>query len=352
MDEHLFPNERSLSQYIEHCSRDSKKLDRESIGECVHSGESPVFCLRLSGLHTFPDLRLVFDECRCIASLYVQFSFFDSPKKTGSAVEMPAYAAQILEGCMKMSQTLIRLYIPRSNVNDRVIRSLKPGLVSCFQLTHLDLSKNSLTSEGVKIICALLDERYCLTFLDLSHNTLDSSSGEILGNQLRTNQTLQQLNLSMNALDDAGVRFILEALQANMSLKFLNISCCNLTRSSIPNISKTIGTNRSLTSLKVSGNRIGKDISEDSLLELLEAFKGNIVLQDFDARDSDFSDSQMAELSVRMKPIFSPTSLAYKGSLPAPLLRFEAWKTQQHNASTSSRSKRSGSIYVQSTLQY
>ena len=346
MEEHLFPNERSLSQYIELCSRNSQILDRESIAECVHSGDSPVFRLRLTGLDTFPDLRLVFDECRCIASLYVQFSCFDSPKKTGSAAELPAYAAEILEGCMKMSQTLIRLHIPRSNVNDRVIRSLKPGILSCFQLTHLDLSKNSLTCDGLKIICELLDERYCLTLLDLSHNTLDSSSGEILGNQLRTNQTLQHLNLSMNALYDAGIRLILEALQGNKSLKILNISCCNLTRSSVPNISKTIGTNRSLTSVKVSGNRIGKDISEGSLLELCEALKGNIVLEDFDARDSDFSDSQMAEMSVRMKPIFSPTSLVYKGSLPAPLLRFEAWKTQQHNASTSSRSKRSGSIHV------
>lgn len=88
----------------------------------------------------------------------------------------------------------------------------------------LDLSKNSLGKEGIKILAEVLPHNNILEVLDLSKNALGVSGAYELSVALKNNKSLKYLNLFNNKIAYDGARAVAENIVANSpSLEFLEI---------------------------------------------------------------------------------------------------------------------------------
>ncbi len=83
------------------------------------------------------------------------------------------------------------------------------------QIKVLDLSKNALGKEGIKILAEVLPYNNILEVLDLSKNNLGVSGACELSVALKGNKTLKYLNLFNNKIAYDGARAVAENIVAN-----------------------------------------------------------------------------------------------------------------------------------------
>ena len=96
----------------------------------------------------------------------------------------------------------------------------KNGYLQILQLSHNDLGDNA----GVTMLAEVIKKNQSLQILDLSHNSIGDKGAVMLAEALKENQTLQSLSLSWNHIGDEGVDAFVKALKGNRSLYFLDLS--------------------------------------------------------------------------------------------------------------------------------
>lgn len=90
------------------------------------------------------------------------------------------------------------------------------------QLKVIDLSKNNLQKEGIKLLAEVLPHNKVLEVLDLSKNNMGVSGADELAKSLKDNKSLKYLNVFNNKISYDGAKSIAENIVANNStLEFL-----------------------------------------------------------------------------------------------------------------------------------
>uniref|UniRef100_A0A8C4MP17 NLR family pyrin domain containing 5 n=1 Tax=Equus asinus asinus TaxID=83772 RepID=A0A8C4MP17_EQUAS len=137
-------------------------------------------------------------------------------------------------------------------------QDLASSLISNLSLTHLDLSSNSLGSEGMNLLYRTIKLPNCgLQRLILNECNLDIASCGFLGFALVGNRRLTHLSLSMNPLEDAGVNLLCEVMmEPSCHLQDLELVKCNLTAACCKNLSRMISTSKRLRSLDLAANAL------------------------------------------------------------------------------------------------
>lgn len=127
---------------------------------------------------------------------------------------------------LQESHSIISLSVSGNQMDDNTSRMLIDGLIHNNTLTHLDVSCNKISCNGLRVVLkGLLDKpNSILSVLNVADNHIQAEGGRSLGRILRTNTSLVDLNIRLNSLGDEGGKMVFEGLHKNSTLTRLNIA--------------------------------------------------------------------------------------------------------------------------------
>jgi len=129
------------------------------------------------------------------------------------------------------------------------------------KIRSIDLSKNTITKEGAKLLAPSLENNKFLITLDLSHTKIGVSGMMHLAESLLKNNTLKHLNLYRNIIDVDGARSLGSLLKVNTSLEFIDVGHNRIRKTGLTAICDGILANpdSKLTQLGIRSNFINDD---------------------------------------------------------------------------------------------
>ena len=125
------------------------------------------------------------------------------------------------------NKTIQKLNLNKTDLSDRVIE--KMGLYleqQDINLLDLDLSRNFISDEGIKVLSKSLMANKTLKYLNLRHNRIREDGYKIFSEYLTENKTLEELSLSENAISNEGIKHLSTFLPHNKTLKMLEMVKC------------------------------------------------------------------------------------------------------------------------------
>ena len=140
--------------------------------------------------------------------------------------------APVIEAVLKStSSSLEILRCSACCFDDEICRSISLGLRSNSSLKTLNLSRNSISADGMTALTSSLQHNCCLQQLNLSANPLFGTTDDgaqiiqlqAMKEMLRLNKSLSTLELDC-AIDRTALDMITEGLQSNTTLKTLTLS--------------------------------------------------------------------------------------------------------------------------------
>ena len=147
------------------------------------------------------------------------------------------------------------------------------------KLRGINLSRNSITDEGVKHLAKALTSNNCtLDRLDLANNNITDEGVKHLAEALtNTNCKLNSLDLRTNNITDEGVKHLAEALtNNNCKLNRLDLRINNITDEGVKHLAEAFtNSNCILNSLRLSHDYL----SDEGLKHFAEALKHNCKLR-------------------------------------------------------------------------
>jgi len=130
----------------------------------------------------------------------------------------------VLHVVTKSLGSMSNLVLRSCALGDADIQVLCKGLVNNAYLEELDLSGNSITSEGCLALACALVENCGLLFLDLSYNFVGPEGAEAVTEALRNSKSdLTGLDLRSCAIGRSGCGALARALESNEMLETLTI---------------------------------------------------------------------------------------------------------------------------------
>jgi Ran GTPase-activating protein (RanGAP) involved in mRNA processing and transport len=255
-----------------------------------------LYRLCMSQLDKCPDLYPIFEQNPCLCSVSLSFSTSFSSNEEKAEKGLGLEGAKTLSKCFSISQCLLELHLPGTNISDTILECLYPGLLHCFQLVDLDLSYNFIGDSGAKLLSALFAEEYCLTSVNLSHNHIGSFGCSHLAFSLKTALCLADLDLSVNHICDKGAMDLFSCLTSHETVEAVSLSCNRLTDRTVPFLSSLLESeNTTIELIDVSGNPLAANLSPEKHDLFMQALRGRIVV---DLRNCGFSnEDQEAEMT-------------------------------------------------------
>ena len=181
----------------------------------------------------------------------------DSDFRSYSVLLPIAEALETNTSLIKLSLTCLRLNCTEKD-GSVLIKMFKAN----ESLTQLDLSNNSmLSNSGAHWIFEGLQHNTTLVILNLSNTgiAIDPDSARSLIKMLQINKSLTHLDLSKNTISDSAICWIFEYVQHNTTLVNLNLSdsaCILSNPETARSLTKMLKTNKSLTHLDLSKNTL------------------------------------------------------------------------------------------------
>ncbi|XP_036056223.1 NACHT, LRR and PYD domains-containing protein 2 [Onychomys torridus] len=159
------------------------------------------------------------------------------------------------------NSTLQRVSLENCNLTEACCKDISSILMVSQTLTHLNLAKNILGDNGVKVLCESLSYPECkLKTLVLWSCNITSEGCRHLSKMLSQASSLEHLDLGQNCIRTLGTRILCEALKELQSnLKSLWLCGCFMTPNNCKDISETLRKNKSLNTLDLSQNNLGTD---------------------------------------------------------------------------------------------
>lgn len=211
------------------------------------------------------------------------------------------YLSALVLGCQSNRITPIDLSISSNPIGPRGCEALsKLCAISSrgSMFSHIRLSQCSIGNEGIQLLSTAASANPCigLQVLDLSENSITSDGASSFAVSLLNSwPTLVELNLSKNELDSDGVVSVLESLvsrggevgndpakERNSTLKSLDLSCTNC---GVDGAKAGLMSN-GLTTLRLFNNKLGS-IGFHSIATLLKGGHPSIENLDLGGNNAD-----------------------------------------------------------------
>ena len=120
----------------------------------------------------------------------------------------------------------------------------------------IDLTGQELTDQDMRIVVNQAILAKSCVILDLTSNTITQYGVRILAVGLRNNKYLEELNISYNAISDSGVCHLVSTINSS-ALKRLDLTENDISNEGAKYIAEILATNTSLLQLFLSENQIG-----------------------------------------------------------------------------------------------
>ncbi|CDW83691.1 UNKNOWN [Stylonychia lemnae] len=149
------------------------------------------------------------------------------------------------------------LNLSKNKLGDEAIKILCQSLLGYKSLTKLDLSKTEVTNDGAKSIGHLLEHNNELKELVLSWNKIRSQGGLLIAHGLRQNGGLRKLDLSWNSIGSGKEGALGEELGKALNyenLVHLDISHNKISKVDMIMIGEAIHNNHKLFGIHIAGN--------------------------------------------------------------------------------------------------
>ncbi|XP_021482752.1 NACHT, LRR and PYD domains-containing protein 2 [Meriones unguiculatus] len=177
--------------------------------------------------------------------------------------ELSDKGAKLLCNTWKQSTCkLQRVSLENCRLTEDCCKDLSLVIIS-QTLTHLNLAKNILGDDGIKILCESLSHTKCiLQTLVLWSCNITSNGCHHIAKMLRQTQSLEHLDLGQNRIGTVGAKILCEVLKESKSqtnLKSLWLCGCSITPLCCKDISETLRKNKSLNTLDLAHNTLGTD---------------------------------------------------------------------------------------------
>jgi len=193
--------------------------------------------------------------------------------------------AKILKNILKTNRKISHLDLRKNPIGDNGLLEIAPALRCASGLVHIDFSSNELGPEGAEILFKSLLGNNCITSIDISsheglhRNHLSEKGLKKLVPLLQSNKILSILNLSGNSIKSEGLAYIAQGIKGNFTLSSLKI-CQNEIQgvsATVQNL-KAIIIESKLMELDISDNPLGNSCMEN-LSQLLS--NGGMALRRF-----------------------------------------------------------------------
>jgi hypothetical protein len=133
-----------------------------------------------------------------------------------------------------------------------------PSSFSQQSVTYLDVSHNTIRTQGANAIAVLIQRSNSLVHLELGWNSIGSSGCSAIEKSLQHNSSITFLGLSWNGLEESGGISMASLLGTSMFLQDLDLSNNRISMVATCLISSALRQNTTLKGLNLSGNIIGK----------------------------------------------------------------------------------------------
>ena len=135
-------------------------------------------------------------------------------------------------------------------------------LFNSDRISRLNLTRNNLADNGIKILIAAVKNSHSLVSLNLTSNSITHRGGDIIFGELINQQSIIDLNLSSiegtnrNRLTADGIKNIEFFLKKNFFIETLNISGNSIKDEGFITLAKGLNNNQTLIKLNISNNDI------------------------------------------------------------------------------------------------
>ena len=181
-----------------------------------------------------------------------------------------------ISDCLKINKSLKELNMSKNEITSNGVKEIATAIRVNTILEKLNLSCNEISDDGVNFISDGLKNNNSLKEVNISRNKITSEGAQYIADAIQINTTLVKLDLSCNALSDDGATAISDSLQFNISLQELNISKNEITSEGVKKMAQVIQVNTTLKHLDLSINKI---VDYGAYL-LSDGLKSNISLQE------------------------------------------------------------------------
>jgi Ran GTPase-activating protein (RanGAP) involved in mRNA processing and transport len=219
----------------------------------------PVLCnlnlanVSLGGSENIDVLDKILDACKTCESLEIGHEDFDS-----KCVEMVAKFIGRKNSLTSFS--LIGADVDNSNkklLTNALVK--KNNTIEKFSLRSNNLQLPGIIRNTMKITKGLSN----LTHLDLSYNSLPVTGAKAMAKFLEADCNLVSLIMTHNRLTTKGANVLLPVLKGNTSLKHLDLSCNWLNDDVAPLVVDLLGNNSALVNFDLSGNKSLRTVREE-----------------------------------------------------------------------------------------
>jgi hypothetical protein len=301
MREFLLPEEAEIFQATgthplqrHPCLICTRALQLSRLVKHLEAGEDCTFALEVGQVLSHLDWEIPFSRLPNLSAVTASYGVRGVGMRYNRALlGMKVTDAMSMAKCLKATQTLTYLSLPRNLIDDDLLRLLITGMVHNQTVTHLDLSHNKITEFGVRLLTRLLGADSVIMTLDLGDNQIRGEGGSYLGAALTENESLVDLDLKLNRLQDAGGEALLRALLGNQTLTGLNLAHNQLGSASAAALIACLqGASSPLITLDVAGN----EFNEGDADGMLAALDDNVCLASLDLRANSGIPSDCAAL--------------------------------------------------------
>ena len=201
--------------------------------------------------------------------------------------------AKEIATAIRVNTTLENLDLSCNMLSDEGASFISEGLKRNIALKELNMSTNHITSEGIKYIAEIIQVNTTLEKLDISCNMLSDEGASFISEGLKRNIALTELNMSTNKITSEGIKYIAEIIQVNSTLEKLDISCNMLSDEGASFISEGLKRNIALTELNMSTNKI----TSEGAKYIAEIIQVNSTLEKLDLSDNAISNDGAIAIS-------------------------------------------------------
>jgi len=228
------------------------------------------------------DLQILFDcMVNSPSSLTVTFDLKDvGMDYDRSLFGMKLSDCRCLAKSLENTETLTHLDLSRNALDDDKVRMLASGLIENLSITHLSLAHNRVADRGVRALAKLLDSNCTISILDLHDNQIHTEGAKALARAFRGNPCILSVNLRLNRMGDEGTKAVIESFKNSPTLERLNVSSNAAGAGTSQATVAMLRLNRAVTELDISCNNLGAD----NVASIRKALEVNQAIKTLDLR--------------------------------------------------------------------